>query len=107
MYTIATNDSLEYKQLVCGRTDDIAKLLNNISQGQSIALFGERRIGKTSVLYLVRDIINGEIDNYRSNLIDLNLKLAIDSLKAKVPHLKAVYLNLQSLSKSDPKVLAH
>jgi len=48
-YTISTVDSLEYKRLICGRTDDITKLLGHISAGHSVALFGERRIGKTSL----------------------------------------------------------
>ncbi len=51
-YTTSTIDSPEYKQLVTGRTDDIATLLDHIAQGHSIALFGERRIGKSSLLFL-------------------------------------------------------
>ncbi|MHC5914812.1 MAG: AAA family ATPase [Nostoc sp.] len=102
-YTISTVDSTEYKQLVCGRTNDIANLLNYIYNGRSLALFGERRIGKTSLLYLVRDIINQEINTYSTQLIDLSLKNAISDLQSKRYSYKAIYLNLQALieTKSD------
>ncbi|KYC34662.1 hypothetical protein WA1_50565 [Scytonema hofmannii PCC 7110] len=100
-YTISTVDSPEYKRLICGRTDDIARLIDYISQGRSIALFGERRIGKSSLLYLVRDIINNQIDNYREDFIDLSLKNAVQSLSSRVSNYKAIYLDLQALNKSD------
>ncbi len=100
-YTISTVDSPEYKHLICGRTDDIAKLLDHISVGRSVALFGERRIGKTSLLYSVRDVINGEVDSYRSDLIDLELKHAVESLKTKTPHHQAVYLDLLAMDKPE------
>jgi hypothetical protein len=100
-YTITTVDSPAYKRLICGRTDDIARLLNYISVGHSVALFGERRIGKTSLLYAVRDIINGEIDTYHEHLIDLELKQAVGSLKQKTPHHQAVYLDLLAMDKAE------
>src|SRR5713226_2420009 len=99
-YTTSTVDSPEYKQLITGRTDDIATFLDHIAQGHSIALFGERRIGKTSLLFLIRDIIMGQVEHYRPNLIDLTLKSALDTLKAKVPpQSKAIHLNLLPVSK--------
>ncbi len=100
-YTTSTVDSSEYKRLICGRTDDLAKLIDYISQGRSIALFGERRIGKSSLLYLLRDIINNQINNYSKYLIDLSLKNAVQSLSSKVSNHKAIYLDLQALDKRD------
>lgn len=100
-YTISTVDSPEYKRLICGRTDDIARLIDHISQGRSIALFGERRIGKSSLLYLIRDIINNQIDIYKENLLDLSLKNAVQSLRSRVSNYRAIYLDLQALNKSD------
>ena len=96
-YTTSTVDSPEYKRLICGRTDDVAKLLEHISSGHSLAIFGERRIGKTSLLYLARDIINKSIRSYKNELIDNSLKNAITNLENKVSGCIAVYLSLQAL----------
>ena len=41
-YTTTTVDSPQYKRLICGRTDDITKLLSYFTNGDSVALFGER-----------------------------------------------------------------
>ena len=101
IYTYSTVDSPDYKPLVCGRTDDISELLDSISQGRSVALFGERRLGKSSVLYMVRDIINGDIDRYKDRLIDKDLKNAIDNLKAKSSNHRAIYVNVQGMGGSE------
>lgn len=106
-YTTSTVDSPDYKQLITGRTDDIATFLDHIALGHSIALFGERRIGKTSLLFLLRDIIMGQVEHYRSNLVDLTLKSALDTLKAKVPpQTRAIHLNLLPVSKYEQETLA-
>lgn len=104
-YTTSTQDGPEYKSLICGRASDVTKLLENLSNGRSVALFGEKRIGKTSLLYLLRDIINGSIENYRANLLDLDLRQQIDSLRAKVPGQKAVYVDLHALDTVERKAL--
>lgn len=96
-YTITPHDGSAYKSLICGRTDDITRLMGYIAKGHSVAVFGERRIGKTSILYLLRDIINGQIDSYRENLIDLELSNAITDLKARTPNCKAIFLNPHDL----------
>jgi len=96
-YTISTVDSPEYKCLICGRTNDIARLLQYVSHGHSLAIFGERRIGKTSLLYLTRDIINRSITTYQNQLIDNSLKNAITNLKNQVSGCMAVYMSLQAL----------
>ncbi len=106
-YTTSTHDSLAYKQMLSGRTDDLAKILDHIALNQSIALFGERRIGKTSLLFLIRDILNDQIHDYANSLIDLTLKNAMNGLKAKVPsHCTAIYMSLQNISRSEPAALA-
>ena len=97
-YTTTTVDSPEYKRLICGRTDDITKLVNYISNGDSVALFGERRIGKTSLLYLLRDIINQDIREYQAELIDNDLKNAVDNFQTISSDIIAVYVNLQELT---------
>jgi hypothetical protein len=105
-YTTSTVDSPAYKQLITGRTDDIATFLDHIVQGHSIALFGERRIGKSSLLFLIRDIITGQVEHYRTNLVDLTLRSALDSLKGTVPSpSKAIHLNLQHVSKLEQEAL--
>jgi len=107
-YTISTvDDPASYNQLITGRVDDLSILLTHIAQGRSIALVGERRIGKTSVLILLKDIINGKIEQYRSKLIDIALQNAVDILKAKLTMpCKAIYIDLQSLKKLDHEELA-
>lgn len=104
-YTTTTKDEPEYKALVCGRTDDITTLIDHVAQGQSVAMFGERGIGKTSVLYLIRDIINGSngsiIDYqtkkaYQAKLMDSDLKNEISALQAKIPNYKSCYISFSS-----------
>ena len=72
-YSYTTQDTPEFKSLFCGRLNDLTQLLGYISEGQSVALFGERRIGKTLLLWFLRDIINGDIQNYRHQLFDEQL----------------------------------
>ncbi len=96
-YTTSTVDSPEYKSLICGRLDDVTKLLSHLVNAESVAIFGERRIGKTSLLYLTRDIINRTIRHYEGELIDVGFKDAIIDLEAKVEFSIAIYLNLQNL----------
>ncbi len=106
-YTTSTTDSSAYKKMLCGRVDDLSKVVDYITLGKSIALFGEQRIGKTSLLFLLRDIISGQIHQYADNLIDVMLKNSIAELRAKLPtDCKVIYISLQSLSLSDATVFA-
>jgi|GEM_PF-6593693 len=96
-FTTSTVDSPAYKRLICGRTDDVARILGEVVDGHSVALFGEHRIGKTSLLYLTRDIINQQIAAYQAELIDRSLDQAIDNLASKASTCIAIYLNLHDL----------
>ena len=96
-YTTTTTNTEAYKTLITGRADDVTILVDDITQGNSVVLFGERRIGKTSILYLIRDIINNNIDNYRNKLIDLSLKNIIDSLKTRVLTYQVIYVDIAPL----------
>lgn len=97
-YTTATRDDPNHKCLITGRADDLTKLLDDISQGYSVVLFGERKIGKTVLLYLIRDIVNNDITAYQNNLIDTPyLTTSIPSLRSRMSGYQVIYLNLQSL----------
>ena len=98
IYYLGLSDSAEHKRLICGRTNDLRALLNHIYAGKSVALFGERRIGKTSTLYLIRDIINGAITQYQNELFDEALKQALPALPLHGGNQwHAVYLSCQGL----------
>jgi AAA domain/Winged helix-turn-helix DNA-binding len=103
IYTTSTVDHPSYKKLVCGRANELEKLVTHIAQGKSIAVFGEKRIGKTSLLYLLRDIINREINIYQEELLDLHLRNSIPFLQNRVINGKAIYLSLQSLTTIEVK----
>lgn len=106
-YSTAIQNDPEHKRLITGRTDDLARLLDAFAVNHSVALFGERRIGKTSLLFLLRDIVNGQVEHYRSSLIDDTLKHALDAMKAKLPpHCRAIYVALQEVSGSGQEALA-
>lgn len=75
-----------------GRTQVLSELLGRINAGQSIALFGERQIGKTLLLWMLRDIVNGQVNT--SALIDQELKSRIPQLLPPGHTLKAVFIDL-------------
>lgn len=96
-YTGIIDDPIQ-KRLICGRTNDIRTLLSDIYAGKSIALFGERRIGKTAVLLLTRDIINGNIKEYSDSLLDKIFQKAIPDLQpGNETSWKALYLDCSGL----------
>jgi biotin operon repressor len=105
VYAISTRDVPEFKSLFCGRRNDVAELLDHLSKGHSVAIFGERKIGKTSLLYIVRDIINGETDAYQADLIDLELQSTVESLKTKAPKGHAIFVGLLGLTSADSEGL--
>lgn len=96
-YTTSTVDSTSFKKLISGRKSDLENIIDRLSQGKSIALFGERRIGKTSTLWLIRDIINGSINDYKEQLWDATLKEWLNNFQnSQHPPMKSEFLTLQS-----------
>ena len=93
IYSTSTHHDPIFLHLICGRTEDLQNLLDSLANKQSIALVGTRRIGKTSLLYLLQDIITGEIIDYQKDLLDQDLKNAVLDLSSRVPNRYVVYLN--------------
>ena len=106
-YTITGGDNPKYRAMICGRTEDLAEILDYLVQEKSVALFGERRIGKTSLLYLLRDLLNGAIRNYQQQLIDQDFQSRLASLQAKVLQFKVLHINLHALPKTESSALTH
>jgi hypothetical protein len=100
-YSTSTQDNAACKRLFCGRLNDLTQLLNALAQGQSVALFGERRIGKTLLLFLLRDIVNGDIATYEHDLLDGTLKAGLMALRGKLTHCTPVFLSLHDLNGHD------
>src|SRR6266849_2461320 len=82
IYSISATPDSTYLPLVCGRTKDLQELLKYIAANHSVALFGERRIGKTSLLYLLEYIINVRVCIEEDEVIlrDSQLKDALADL---------------------------
>ena len=81
------------KKLFTGRTKIISKILKNILEGRSVAIFGERQIGKTLLLWMIRDIINSNIN--AQGLIDITLKSNIPKWDSDFENARAILIDLQ------------
>jgi hypothetical protein len=46
---------IRQREYFCGRTDDVSQSLSLVRHGQNVALVGQRRIGKTSLLFHIAD----------------------------------------------------
>lgn len=90
------------KKLFTGRTKIISKILKNLFDGRSIAIFGERQIGKTLLLWMIKDIINDKINT--QELIDGTLKDAIPEWKSELKNTRAILINMEKCG-SDESVL--
>lgn len=104
-YSISTVDSIPCKNLFCGRFDDLMQILDLLSNNNSIALFGERRIGKSLLLFLLRDIIDGKIETYKDRLLDETLKQGMSILSGKLKNCIPVFVSLHDLNGSDAQAL--
>ena len=93
IYTISTSNKPIYKRLICGRLPDVTVLLDHLSSGHTVALFGERRIGKTSILFLIQDIITADIKKYASQLLDRDLSQSLPSLVSKLSGATCIYVD--------------
>jgi hypothetical protein len=103
-YSTSTVDTPSCKQLVCGRRDDVKEILRLLAEGKSVALFGERRIGKTLTVLLIRDIINKSIRSYQQELWDDDLRVWLASLETSASPINRLpaacqYVTLHDLSK--------
>ncbi len=98
LYSFTTVDNETHKRLLCGRTQDVEAIFNYLERYKSIALIGERRIGKTLFLLVLRDIIN-YIASSRPpyQLLDTKLGDKWDELGHKLVHCQAVYVDLQNI----------
>jgi len=102
----APNNNNSSQKLFTGRTADFSKLLKLIKNGSSIALYGERRIGKTLFLRMLQKMLNDNlisIDNealpfskIKDKLIDGKLKTSVDSFQQEYQDFKVLYVSLLS-----------
>lgn len=91
------------KNLFTGRTKVISKVFENIFSGRSIAIFGERQIGKTLLLWMIRDSINGDLD--LSKLIDGTLGCTIEKWEPIFKRTKAVLWNLENCGYNEDSMI--
>ena len=95
-YIFQTHDASPNKELFCGRTQDLEKIIKCLRRNESIALFGERRIGKTLVLYILRDLINDTVPSQRPyQLIDAELGTQWDKLCSQFSESCAIFIDPQ------------
>lgn len=73
----APNNNEASKLLFTGRTKDLEKIFNFILSGNCVALYGERKSGKTLTLKIIQAIINGDIKSYENSLVDHTLYNAL------------------------------
>jgi len=88
---------LSSKKNFCGQSKEFSKLIEWISSACHIAVFGERRIGKTLLLMMLNDVINGDINKYEENLIDTNFKEKLKIWQKKLREYIAVLLDFQGI----------
>ncbi len=56
---------IRHRAFFCGRTDHIAQTLSLLRKGQNVALVGQRRVGKTSLLFHIADPVVFEAHGLR------------------------------------------
>lgn len=93
----APNNNEKSKLLYTGRTNDISQLFNFVKNDTCVALFGERKSGKTLTLKMIKEIINGYIIQYQNRLIDKKFSSAIASWRESFKLAKSIYISLLSL----------
>jgi hypothetical protein len=97
----APNNNFVSKFLFAGRTRDLEDIFNYLLAGNSVALYGERRGGKTLTLEVIQSIINEKIYDYQDQLADPTLVQALTNWKNKLTNFKAVFISLQGTRKED------
>ncbi|MBD3343268.1 MAG: hypothetical protein GF353_29500, partial [Candidatus Lokiarchaeota archaeon] len=83
------------KENFCGRTQQFNQLITWITTGDHIAIFGERKIGKTLLQLMLNDVINGLITRYESELIDKNFQKYLLLWKKDLANFISIYVDLQ------------
>lgn len=101
----APNNNVIGKRLYTGRTKDLDEIFNYLLAGQCVALFGERRGGKTLTLETIQAIINGDIKTYEKELVDQTLRAALPGWQAKLAKYLSVFVSLQG-TRRDNELLA-
>jgi len=97
-YAFTTRDRPFNLRLFCGRTKDVESIMGCFGREESIALFGERRIGKTLLLFILRDLINDAVPSERRyQLIDTELDSQWEELCKPLGKSRAVCITLQRL----------
>lgn len=98
------NNNEASKILFTGRTEDVSMIFEHLLKGgKCLAIYGERRIGKTLTLEIIELIINGGIDLLTEKLIDIRFKTEIQVWKSQYNNFdkyKVFYLSLQGISSS-------
>lgn len=93
----APNNNEASKVLFTGRTKNIEEIFKFILSGNCVALYGERKSGKTLTLEIIQEIINGNIEDYENNLIDQTLYNAIPRWKKQFIVYKAIYVSFHGI----------
>lgn len=97
-YFFAPNNFARSKPLFTGRTRDLEHIFRFIEQGKCVALYGERRGGKSLTLWAVHAIINGDIEDYKNTLIDERFLGALPDWGHRLKQFKAVLISLAGTS---------
>jgi DNA-binding Lrp family transcriptional regulator len=95
----APNNNTAAKFLFTGRSADLQAVFEYLLSGNSVALYGERRGGKTLTLEVAGLIINREIDKYEHELIDETLVNSLQGWKTDLTEFKAIFISLQGTRK--------
>jgi predicted transcriptional regulator len=90
----APNNTEASKALFTGRTRDVGRLLELLLADTCVALYGERRSGKTLTLQMLEAIVNGSVERSIGYLIDRNFASNIAPWRSRCNDHRAVYVSL-------------
>lgn len=95
--SFAPNNNHASRILYTGRSDDIDGILKLILAGNCVAIYGERRSGKTLTLEMLKLIINGDINKIQSQLVDQRFKNRLSVWTNMLGNHKSLYISLTGL----------
>ncbi len=87
------------KKTFTGRSEIINSIFNSILDNRSVAIFGERQIGKTLLLLFIKDMLNDSINV--SELIDRNIVNNIENWKESLQSYRAIYMDFMVINSED------